>query len=232
MRPATKQSTFDAMTPAEYDAWYDSGRGRWIGSIEYEPITRMLQPQSGDHLLDVGCGSGWFTRRLARQPAVQVTAVDVDPSALAFAREHDPTTCYLRADARALPFEACSFERVLCMTALGFVPDWPQALREIVRVTGTRFVLGLLHRHSALWVQKGRAGGAGAYRGTHWHTRQETLRVLGDLPVTHVQFRSAISLPSGSWPARMLEACAPGCIPFGSVLMVAGDKASAGARSL
>lgn len=220
------------MTPTEYDAWYDTGRGRWIGSIEYHLITRMLQLQSGDHLLDVGCGSGWFTRRLARLLAVRVTATDVDQSALAFAREHDPTTCYVGADARALPFEECGFERVLCMTALGFVPDWPLALREIVRVTGTRFVLGLLHRHSALWLQKDRAGGADAYRGTHWHTRQEILRALHDLPVTNVQFRSAILLPSGSWPARMLEACAPRCIPFGSILMVAGDKVPARACSL
>lgn len=220
------------MTPAAYDAWYDTTRGRWIASVEYRLITRMLQPQAGERLLDVGCGSGWFTRRLSRLPSVQVTAIDVDAAALAFARERDPDTGYVRGDARSLPFADCRFERVLCVTALGFVSDWQQALRELTRVTGRRVVLALLHRHSALWLHKGKAGGSGAYRGAHWHTRQEILRTLADLPVTGVRLRSAIWMPGGSWPARMLEACAPRCTPFGSVLMVVADKVPSGARSL
>ena len=53
------------MTPAEYDAWYDSPRGRWIGETEFRLLQRLLALRPGETLLDVGCGSGWFTRRFA-----------------------------------------------------------------------------------------------------------------------------------------------------------------------
>ncbi len=49
----------------DYDAWYDSPRGRWIGEVEFELLARQLATKAGASLLDVGCGSGWFTRRLA-----------------------------------------------------------------------------------------------------------------------------------------------------------------------
>lgn len=50
------------MTPEQYDAWYDTSRGCWIGETEYQLIRRLLDPHPGESLLDVGCGTGWFTR--------------------------------------------------------------------------------------------------------------------------------------------------------------------------
>ena len=51
------------MTPADYDAWYAPPRGCWIGETEYALAARLLAAQPGDSLLDVGCGTGWVTRR-------------------------------------------------------------------------------------------------------------------------------------------------------------------------
>ena len=56
------------MNPADYDAWYATPRGRWIGDAEYALAARLLAPQAGDSLPDVGCGTGWFTRRAAPRP--------------------------------------------------------------------------------------------------------------------------------------------------------------------
>ena len=65
------------MTPKEYDAWYDSPYGRWTGNAEFELLCSHLNTTPGTSLLDVGCGTGWFTRRLAAA-GLEVTGLDVD----------------------------------------------------------------------------------------------------------------------------------------------------------
>lgn len=46
------------MNPADYEAWYATPRGRWIGQAEYALAARGLAAQSGDSLLDVGLAAG------------------------------------------------------------------------------------------------------------------------------------------------------------------------------
>lgn len=165
------------MTPAEYDAWYDSPRGRWIGESEWRGICRHLDLPPGTTLLDVGCGTGWFSR--LANAGLQVTGLDIDAESLDFVRAHSPQRiAYLAGDGRCLPFANRSFEQTVALASLCFIDDWPRAIGEIVRVTRTRFVLGLLNRHSLLWKIKGRDGGTGSYTGAHWHTRQEVAPVL------------------------------------------------------
>ena len=212
------------MKPAEYDAWYDTPRGSWIGETENRLLLCRLEPQAGEQLLDVGCGTGWFTRRLAGQPGIGVTGIDINTEWLEFARSRDRHSSYLRANALCLPFADSSFDRVISVTALCFIADWPRAIGEIVRVCRRRFVIALLNRRSLLWRQKGRDGGVGAYRGAHWHTAQEIRRVLDALPVGRVSARSAVFLPSGSGAARLVERCLPTAFPFGGFLVVAGDR--------
>lgn len=186
-----------SVTPAEYDAWYDSPRGRWIGDVEFELLCRHLDTNRGTSLLDVGCGTGWFTRRLVAA-GFDVTGLDVDADALDFARQRsDHDISYVEGGACQLPFPDQSFDQVTSITALCFVDDWPRAIAEIVRVTRRRFVLGLLNRHSLLWLDRGRRGGKGAYQGAPWHTRGELEEALKKLPVEHVRFSTGIFFPSG-----------------------------------
>ena len=197
------------MTAAEYDAWYDSARGRWIGEMEYELLSDQLKPQPGDHVLDVGCGTGWFTRRFAALPGVHVTGIDLDTDWLEFARSRDTAAAYIRADARALPFADSCFDLVVSITALCFIADWQAALNEMLRVTRRRFAIGVLNRDSVLWREKGQDGGSGAYRGAHWHTSAEIRSELDRLQARDLRFRSGIFLPSGSRIARMAERILP-----------------------
>lgn len=109
------------------------------------------------------------------------------------------------------------------VTALCFLDDWQQALREMVRVSRRRIVLGLLNRNSLLWHEKGQAGGQGAYRGAHWHTADEVRAVLAALPVRNVQVRTAVFLPSGSGFARTLEQALPASLPYGGFLAISAE---------
>lgn len=214
---------------AAYDSWYDSARGRWIGDTEYRLLARHLRPQPGERVLDVGCGTGWFTRRFAGLSGVDVTGIDLDADWLAFARSRDTASSYLQADALGLPFADASFDHVFSVAALCFVPDWTSVLREILRVTRKRFAIGLLNRHSLLWRAKGRGGGAGAYRGAHWHTPQELRRglaALADSGIGRLQLHSGIFFPGGTRLARAAEPLLPGRLPYGGFIMISGEKIS------
>lgn len=212
------------MNPADYDAWYDTPRGRWIGDTEYALAARLLAPQAGDSLLDVGCGTGWFTRRAAADGLV-ATGLDPNPAWLDFARDHgSPALNWVEGDARELPFADASFDHVLSIAALCFVDDERQAVAETVRVARRRFAIGWLNRSSLLYWQKGRGGGSGAYRGARWRTAGEVRALFSGLPVRKLELRSAIFLPSATRWARRLEEGMPSALPWGGLLLASGEK--------
>lgn len=211
------------MDASTYDAWYDTRRGSWIGEVEYRLLHRMLAPSLGDDLLDVGCGTGYFSRRFARD-GISVTGVDPSAEMLGVARAHAVADeRYLFGDARALPFAAGAFNLCISVTALCFIQEQAQALAEILRVTRRRFAIGLLNHASLLYLQKGRKGGQGAYRGAHWHTAAEVRTLFAGLPVTRLTLHTAIFLPSGTKLARYCERCLPVRLPWGAFLVAAGD---------
>ena len=213
------------MDPATYDAWYGTPRGRWIGATEYALAARQLAAQPGDSLLDVGCGTGWFSRRAAADNFV-VTGLDPNPDWLGFARAHSsPALTWVEGDARALPFADASVDHVLSIAALCFVDGTRQATAEIVRVARRRFAVGWLNRTSLLYRQKGRDGGSGAYRGARWHTAGEVRALFAGLPVRDLKLRSAIYLPAATPLARGLERGIPSALPWDGLLVVSGEKA-------
>lgn len=215
------------MEPEQYDAWYASPRGAWIGGIEYGLLDEMLSPRAGETLLDVGCGTGHFTRRFAGATAIdQAVGADRDTGALRYAAAKGGAT-YLVADGLRLPFAERSFDLVIGVTALCFMPDERRALAEMLRIARRRVALGLLNRHSLLRFGRGRGGGKGAYRGAHWHTRREIIDLFAGQPARNLTLRSVIVLPGGGRLAQRLEPLlnrlAPCC---GAFIGVAADVAS------
>lgn len=195
------------MQAKDYDAWYQTPRGSWIGEQEYQLLRRLLQPATGQSMIDVGCGTGYFTRRFAAD-SVRVTGVDPDAVMISYAESQQiANESYLLGDARTLPFPDRSFDYCIAVASLCFIQEQELALAEMVRVTRKRIAIGFLNRNSLLYRQKGRHGGSGAYQDAHWHTPAEVRRLFHDLPVSNLQLRSAIYLPGGNGFARAVEAC-------------------------
>lgn len=224
------------VTDAEaYDSWYETARGRWIGQSEAALLLAALQPRPGESLLDVGCGTGFFTRSLA--PAVRgpVVGVDLNTEWVEYARRRDAVAAgYAVADARALPFADASFDLVVSLAALCFVEEERLAVREMIRVARRRIAIGLLNRHSLLWLSKGRKGGSGGYRGARWHSIGEARELLRALPVQRLGVCTGIHIPSGGPLARVAERLLPRCLRTGAFMLVVADVAkvdAAGARN-
>ncbi|MEK7759371.1 MAG: class I SAM-dependent methyltransferase, partial [Pseudomonadota bacterium] len=119
------------MTPAEYDAWYRTPRGSWIGETEYRLLREALVLPPGASVLDVGCGTGYFTRRLASD-GFDVTGVDASAEMIDYARSHGTgSERYVIDDARHLPFPDRHFDSCVAITSLCFIREQEQALAEM-----------------------------------------------------------------------------------------------------
>ena len=91
------------------------------------------------HILDLGCGTGEITRRLAaRYPEAAVVGVDILEQNLEQARRAIPADerriRYERGDAFALSMVDASIDLVVCRHMSQAVPDFAKVLEEITRV--------------------------------------------------------------------------------------------------
>lgn len=210
------------LVPDDYDAWYHTPRGRWIADTEYRLLRDGLRAAPGCSVLDVGCGTGYFTRRLANDGFI-VTGVDLDADMIRYAAAQGGNVVYRVADARALPFPDRSFDYIVAITSLCFIHEQQQAVAEMRRVVRVRIALGLLNRRSLLYQRKGRHGGAGAYCGAHWHTAREARCLMREVDFHNIDVRSAIYLPGGGRVAKLVERAIPARISLGGFLLTSGD---------
>lgn len=212
------------MKPETYDKWYTTPRGQWIAQCEMSLLLNKLDIKRGESLLDVGCGTGFFTRALADELQGPVTGVDVNQEWLTYARLHgDTNQTYELADAQALPYAADSFDLVVSITALCFVAKEQAAVNEMTRVARRRMAIGLLNRRSLLWWRKGRNGGSESYFGARWHTTQEALGLFRNLLVKNVRVRTGVHFSGGGWFARLMERLWPSWLHTGAFMLVVAD---------
>jgi len=101
-------------------------------------VLALLSPRAGERILDLGCGDGALTERIAAAGAI-VTGVDSSPEFIAGARERGLDAVLM--DGEALSFEA-AFDAVFSNAALHWMTAPQQVIAGIARalVPGGRFV--------------------------------------------------------------------------------------------
>lgn len=106
----------------------------------YDRFVEEVTPRvdKGSRVLDVGCGRGQVTGRLALEmPDCQVIGVDLSDDMVQEAREHMSPLENLefrRGDALDLPFDDQSFDVVVSVASIKHWPDRLTGVREILRV--------------------------------------------------------------------------------------------------
>ncbi|HEX6135389.1 MAG TPA: class I SAM-dependent methyltransferase [Longimicrobiales bacterium] len=119
----------------------DIGQNGWVTAGEHDLFIRWLDLDAASHLLDVACGSGRTTLRIARVTGCSVQGIDIHPAAIAAATEaaRDESLSeragFDVVDAsQRLPFPDASFDGLICTDALNHLPDRPAVFREWARV--------------------------------------------------------------------------------------------------
>jgi SAM-dependent methyltransferase len=97
-------------------------------------------------VLDIGCGEGQVSRRLAGQGA-EVVGLDVTESQIRRAHDRGGLSGCLRARAHQLPCRDAGFDTVVLCLAIEHVEPFEAAIKEVARVLtpGGRFLLFLVH---------------------------------------------------------------------------------------
>jgi len=96
---------------------------------------------ASDHVLEVGCGPGHLSLRLARDHGLRVTGLDLDPGMIEQACTNaaryggdSANLDFVVADVAALPFADASFDLVVSTMSMHHWDDPPRGLAEIARV--------------------------------------------------------------------------------------------------
>ncbi len=105
-------------------------------------LVDALAPLPGDHILEVGCGSGVLCRQVSPEvvPGGKITGVDISPEFLRIAQSYaanaglSDSIQWGAGQAEVLPFRDASFDAVFAARLLLHISDPQAVLNELVRV--------------------------------------------------------------------------------------------------
>lgn len=115
---------------------YELNMGRWSRQLAHH-FLEFTGQSGGPRVLDVGCGTGHLSAAVAGlSSSVEVDGVDLSVAYVDHARLHypDPRLTFHVGDACSLSFAGGSFDQVLSLLVLHFVPRWRDAIAEMRRV--------------------------------------------------------------------------------------------------
>jgi ubiquinone/menaquinone biosynthesis C-methylase UbiE len=155
----------DQKLQQEFNQWAAAGRGDEMEN-HHSDITdqtlALMELQRGDRVLDLGCGTGWATRRMARvATAGEVVGLDVADEMLRRAEQASAgieNLRYVWGSAENIPAADGRFSKVLSVESFYYYADQGRALDELCRVMspgGKLFILINLYKdnhYSLHWV--------------------------------------------------------------------------------
>ena len=107
------------------------------------PLLDLLNPQPGEHILDLGCGTGQLTQAIAETGAI-VAGIDADADMIAAAQTHYPHLSFAVGDARDFQVPQ-PVDSIFSNATLHWVKPPKQAVQAIVKALkpGGKFVAEL-----------------------------------------------------------------------------------------
>ena len=177
---------FDFKDARAYEQWI--AFNRIPVPLLYSLCLEMLQPKSGESILDIGCGTGLGFPALL-DAGLQVSGVDPSAYMLDIAQTRAGHRVDLhRGWAEDLPFADNAFHQACLITSLEFVQDPCKALAEAARVAKNQLFIGWINRYAlkgAFLRIRGKFSPS-AYNHAKllsiWEVKRWIHQMLGDVP--------------------------------------------------
>lgn len=149
---------------AHYDEWnvqHRSGsfdeiapdiRGRALRAFELLLDHCPMRPR----ILEVGCGTGWFTEKLCELGPV--TAIDLSPRSIELARTRGLDATFIADDFYSHDFGDARYDVVACIETLFYMIDQPRFVRSIASLIDGPGVLALTNINKFVYERSSDVG--------------------------------------------------------------------------
>jgi ubiquinone/menaquinone biosynthesis C-methylase UbiE len=184
-----------------FDLWSRVYDNRIVQALTYRPVQDAVIARVRDRrptrILDVGCGTGLLTTRLARELAVPVTGIDYSTGMLEAASRRHAGVSWLQANAMALPLRDEVVDTIVCTESFHWYTDQELALREFARllVPGGRAYVALVGPPADVVARAASAWGRVAGQPFRWRTPEQMRRMANDAGLTVVEQRHVVRIP-------------------------------------
>lgn len=112
---------------------WDSPAGKRRADRRAQYFIDLANIKSGDKVLEIGCGTGLFTRKFYAATKANITAIDISEDLLSEARKLLPEVTFKTDDAMHMSFQNAEFDVVFGSSILHHL-EFDSSLKEIYRV--------------------------------------------------------------------------------------------------
>lgn len=152
-RRVARQNPFEeAAVAGGYEGWFETPAGKAIDLEETALIRSMVPRGEGETFLDVGCGTGHFSRVMAENDYL-IFGLDISIAMLKEAVERGRGR-YILGDAEVLPHRNRAFTASGAFTILEFVDDPSLAVEEMIRVSRSLVVVAFLSKWGGINLRR------------------------------------------------------------------------------
>jgi len=136
-----------------YDDWYSTLLGKFIDKIETDCLYSLLKPEKDQKILDVCCGTGNFSVKLAKEDC-DVTGIDISDKMLEIAKEKAKkekcTIEFIKDDCSLISLQDNHYDFIISMAGFEFIHDPIIAYKNLFKYLkpGGDFIIGTIQKGS------------------------------------------------------------------------------------
>ena len=175
--------------PGEYDHWYDQNRPEYLSELA---CVEESLPTVGVGL-EIGVGTGRFAGPLGIEWGV-------DPAREMLIRARERGLRVIQGQGEVLPFDSRSFNYVVMVTVLCFLPSPEMVIKDAHRVLkeGGRLIVGFVDRESYLGkIYQAKKSKSRFYRDAEFYSVPDVMKLLPSASWREIKIRQTLFESTG-----------------------------------